>query len=67
MGSGDQDARAAPGDSQGQPLVPGCPGDPACEECEGTGYVRIDVPVGHPALGKIFLCSCVAEMPGKSK
>lgn len=35
------------------------PGDPACKECEGTGYLRIDgLPIGHPAFGKIFLCDC---------
>lgn len=35
------------------------PGDPACKECQGTGYLRIEgLSVGHPAFGKIFLCDC---------
>jgi len=29
-----------------------------CPICHGTGYVREDVPVGHPHFGKVFLCSC---------
>jgi len=41
---------------------PGDPGNPLCTQCDGTGYVRLDLPLGHPAFGKIFLCSCVAGM-----
>ncbi len=29
-----------------------------CPICEGLGYVRRDVPVGHPHFGKLFACSC---------
>lgn len=48
------------------------PGDPACKECEGTGYLRIEgLPIGHPAFGKIFLCDCaksrVKQMPQMPK
>lgn len=32
------------------------PARPACEECEGLGYVRYDVPVGDPRFGKLFPC-----------
>jgi hypothetical protein len=39
----------------------GDPGDPACEICEGTGYVRFDLPVGHEFFGRIFLCECVEK------
>lgn len=38
---------------------PGNPGNPSCKICNGTGYVRLDLPVGHPNFGKIFLCECV--------
>ncbi len=34
------------------------PGDPDCEICGGTGYVRRDLPVGHPDFGKISICKC---------
>jgi len=34
------------------------PGDPACPNCGGLGYVRFDVPVGHPDFGKLQICSC---------
>lgn len=33
-------------------------GDPNCEFCGGTGYLRSDVPVGHPNFGKLEICSC---------
>lgn len=33
-------------------------GDPNCPICKGLGYVRLDVPVGHPLFGKLFPCTC---------
>lgn len=42
----------------GSRWFPGCPGKPECKQCEGTGYVRLDVPVGNENFGKIFLCDC---------
>jgi hypothetical protein len=58
-------ARDQPGGvPSGSRWFPGCPGDPTCEECEGTGYIRLEVPPGHPACGRIFLCSCVAGRLG---
>jgi DNA replication protein DnaC len=33
-------------------------GDPACPVCAGIGYVRIDVPVGHPDFGRLQVCTC---------
>ena len=32
----------------------GC--SPTCPECSGVGYVRSDVPVGHPKFGKVERC-----------
>ncbi|MFH2102998.1 MAG: ATP-binding protein [Chloroflexota bacterium] len=34
------------------------PGDPACEHCAGTGYLRRDVPFGDPDFGKLDICVC---------
>ncbi len=33
-------------------------GDPGCSLCHGLGYIRLDVPVGHPHFGKLFPCTC---------
>jgi DNA replication protein DnaC len=33
-------------------------GDPDCEQCNGMGFIRVDLPVGHPDFGKIQVCSC---------
>lgn len=33
-------------------------GDPNCPYCGGLGYVRLDVPVGHPDFGKVQICTC---------
>jgi len=46
---------------------PGCPGDPTCKRCDGTGYLSLPLPVGHPGFGKIFHCSCVAKMRERAK
>jgi DNA replication protein DnaC len=35
----------------------------ACKICHGAGYLRIDVPFGHPDFGKFLPCQCkVAEL-----
>lgn len=34
------------------------PGDPDCPYCHGVGYLRRDLPVGHPDFGKLEICSC---------
>jgi len=47
---------------------PGCPGDPACRECEGLGYLRIEgLPVSHPYFGKLILCDCTAGRAAPTK
>lgn len=33
-------------------------GDPDCPVCGGLGYIRRDVPVGHPEFGRVQICSC---------
>jgi len=34
------------------------PGDPNCPYCGGVGYLRLDVPPGHPDFGRLQVCSC---------
>lgn len=34
------------------------PGNPNCELCGGVGYLRRDLPLGHPDFGKIIICKC---------
>lgn len=38
--------------------ISGLAGDPNCPVCEGTGYLRADVPVGHPDFGRMQICTC---------
>jgi len=33
-------------------------GDPDCPHCHGAGYLRRDLPVGHPDFGKLEICTC---------
>jgi DNA replication protein DnaC len=37
------------------------PGDPNCPDCHGLGYVRLELPVGHPEFGKAHICACRQE------
>ncbi len=37
---------------------PGLPGDPNCPICHGVGYVRRELPVGHPDFGRVSVCEC---------
>jgi DNA replication protein DnaC len=34
------------------------PGDPNCPYCHGVGFLRRDLPVGHPDFGKLEICTC---------
>ncbi len=33
-------------------------GDPECIHCRGVGYLRFDVPFGHPDFGELKICEC---------
>lgn len=33
-------------------------GDPNCEFCGGVGFLRSDVPLGHPDFGRLETCVC---------
>ena len=41
-----------------EPAENSLPGDPNCPICHGVGWVRQDVPIGHPDFGRLTLCSC---------
>ncbi|MFC1878519.1 ATP-binding protein [Chloroflexota bacterium] len=34
------------------------PGEPNCPHCQGMGYLRQDLPLGHPDFGKVHVCNC---------
>jgi len=36
-------------------------GDPECKICGGVGYIRLELPVGHPDFGKVQICTCRQE------
>jgi DNA replication protein DnaC len=59
------DASASDTQAPGQGLGHGEPprfadgvGDPDCPHCHGLGYLREDVPPGHPNFGKLQPCMC---------
>jgi DNA replication protein DnaC len=52
------DARAAP---PGPPRYDDGMGDPNCPHCHGLGYLREDVPPGHPHFGRLQPCVCQIE------
>src|SRR5919202_1486594 len=45
---------AAPSDDE--PVEPEV--EPACPICKDFGFVRKDVPLGHPDFGRAIACSC---------
>jgi DNA replication protein DnaC len=40
------------------PISSGLAGDINCPHCHGLGYLRRDLPIGHPDFGKLQICSC---------
>lgn len=44
--------------SSNESADPGLLGDPNCPLCAGLGYLRRDLPVGHPEFGKAIICDC---------
>ena len=51
MASGER--QPAPSRRKTTPLQP-----EVCPLCHGAGYVRLDVPVGHPDFGRAVQCEC---------
>src|SRR5512133_2239057 len=52
-------AGSMPTSSTGSEL-PAEPADeePICPICRGAGFLRLDLPPGHPDFGKLVLCRC---------
>lgn len=51
-----------------RPLPPGVvlPAPP-CPACQGAGYLRLEVPVGHPNFGRMIPCTCkLAELQAET-
>ena len=46
-----------PTSPDGRPEPPLAP-EPDCAICNDAGYLRRDVPPGHPSFGKLFPCDC---------
>lgn len=36
-----------------------------CPICHGAGWLRLDVPVGHPSFGRLIKCQCQVEIEAK--
>ncbi|HQY29849.1 MAG TPA: ATP-binding protein [Thermomicrobiales bacterium] len=36
--------------------------EPVCPICNGAGWLRVDVPLGHPSFGRLMKCSCQKEI-----
>ncbi len=45
-------------ESSGEPALPG---DPNCPICGGIGFIRQDLPIGHPDFGRLQICSCRSQ------
>jgi DNA replication protein DnaC len=52
----------APERRSAQALIPAA----SCSKCRGAGYLRVDVPFGHPNFGKPIACEC-KEVERKEK
>ncbi len=50
--------KASPPTSSTPESEPDRLGDPDCPFCHGSGYIREEVPVGHPAFGRLQICTC---------
>jgi DNA replication protein DnaC len=35
------------------------PETPVCPICKGAGWLRVDVPLGHPSFGRLIKCDCI--------
>jgi DNA replication protein DnaC len=54
-----EDMSKASSQTSGIPETNAAPvGDPDCPHCNGSGYIRKDLPLGHADFGKIEICTC---------
>lgn len=54
----DTSAASSPSTSSTESAGQDSLGDPDCPHCGGLGYLRRDLPVGHPEYGRVQVCSC---------
>lgn len=40
---------------------------PACPICDGAGWLRLDVPLGHPSFGRLFKCECTQRSAERAR
>ncbi|MEO8458300.1 MAG: ATP-binding protein, partial [Chloroflexota bacterium] len=55
-----QDGIERASDLPREPL-PEAPEEDACPHCEGAGFVRRNVQLGHPDFGRAFPCACTRD------
>ena len=36
-----------------------------CPICQGAGWLRIDVPIGHPSFGRLIKCTCQKDIEAR--
>jgi DNA replication protein DnaC len=53
-----QESKTVTRDEQHKMLSPAPYKKRLCEICKGAGYLRADVPFGHPQFGKLISCQC---------
>jgi len=58
IAAGTQTGKSPEPESGGRTPPHDLPGDPNCPICGGVGYLRQDLPLGHPDFGKLEMCSC---------
>ena len=60
-GLGDEETQGCELGGEEQIGEDGSPGVYGCVRCHGSGYLRADVPYGHPQFGKAQACVCTQE------
>lgn len=40
---------------------------PECPICKGAGWLRLDVPLGHPSFGRLFKCECTQRSADRAR
>jgi DNA replication protein DnaC len=43
------------------------PDVPECPICKGAGWLRLDVPLGHPSFGRLFKCECTQRSADRAR
>jgi DNA replication protein DnaC len=59
--TGLQDGTERASDLPREPLPDHSAEDPACPRCDGAGFVRKAVKLGHPDFGRAFPCECTRD------